>query len=116
MHSSGNSDLTDRTEPSHPDIVEKALALADAIVSSAGGEFSVSTAPLSIVADFPVHRETAIGANDNTKLSGLCQYASGIKFTRIVQEVDSETSRAPVSLSKRGCFPEAYEHRTHARM
>ncbi len=46
MHSSGNGDLTDRTEPSHPDIVEKAIALADAIVSSAGGEFSASIAPL----------------------------------------------------------------------
>ncbi len=68
MHCSGNSGLTDRTEPSHPDIVEKAIALADAIVSSAGGEFSASIAPLSIVAHFPVHREIAIGANDKTEL------------------------------------------------
>jgi hypothetical protein len=49
--------------------VERALALADAIVTGAGGELNVSTDPLLIVADFPVKRES--GIIDTTKVSEL---------------------------------------------
>ena len=44
----------------------KALALAEAIVSSAGGEFSVATHPLRVVADFPGARERGAKVVDNT--------------------------------------------------
>lgn len=39
------------------EITDRALALADAIVTSGRGEFSVSTSPLLIVADFPLRPE-----------------------------------------------------------
>jgi hypothetical protein len=57
------------TRPSPGAIVERALALADAIVTGAGGELNVSTDPLLIVADFPVKRES--GIIDTTKVSEL---------------------------------------------
>ena len=104
MHSSGNGDLTDRTEPSHPDIVEKAIALADAIVSSAGGGFSASIAPLSIVAHFPVHHETAISANDNTKLSHVASTHLGSSSQGSFRKTRSTSKAARLTLEKR-MFP-----------
>ena len=56
-HSPGNSGVS-RPHSTTDDSVERALALADAIVTSAGGEFNVSTSPLLIVADFPVNNGT----------------------------------------------------------
>ena len=53
------------------EIVDRALALAEAIVISGGGEFSVSTSPLLIVADFPLRQESSAAVIDKNKASGL---------------------------------------------
>ncbi len=68
---SSSSAQTVRAMPSSDGIVEKALALADAIVTTAGGEFNVSTDPLLIVADFPVRRESRAATIDQSKVSGF---------------------------------------------
>ncbi len=47
--------------------VERALALADAIVTSPGGEFNLGTSPLLIVADFPVKHGIGAAATDKSK-------------------------------------------------
>jgi signal transduction histidine kinase len=52
------------------EITDRALALADAIVTSDGGTFSVSTSPLLIVADFPLNYESRAAAMDKHKASG----------------------------------------------
>jgi hypothetical protein len=57
---------------SHQDeITDRALALADAIVSSGGGEFSVTTSPLLVVAEFPLHHESNAAAIEKHKASGF---------------------------------------------
>jgi signal transduction histidine kinase len=53
------------------EITDRALALADAIVTSDGGTFSVSTSPLLIVADFPLNYESSAAAMDKHKASSL---------------------------------------------
>ena len=57
--------------PLGDDLVERALALAEAIVSSAGGEFRATTDPLLIVADFPVHAAGAVAKNELSGASSL---------------------------------------------
>jgi len=59
QHSQLKNDQVDCAKPPHEGMGDRALALADAIVSGAGGEFSVTTYPFLIVADFPVKRERA---------------------------------------------------------
>ncbi|HEX3351533.1 MAG TPA: hypothetical protein VHS34_01825 [Terriglobales bacterium] len=50
-------------------VVERALALADAIVTCAGGEFSVATSPLLIVANFPVQCDDRTGLVGSTRVT-----------------------------------------------
>lgn len=50
--------------PQQDDLVDRALALAEAILSSAGGTFSVTTDPLLIVADFPVRESGSAAKNE----------------------------------------------------
>lgn len=52
----GNNEQAERagSSPMPNSVVERALALAETIVSSAGGEFRVATNPVLIVADFPI--------------------------------------------------------------
>lgn len=72
-----------RTRPANDGTLDKALALADAIVSSAGGKFSVSTAPLLIVADFPVRRESVAAAIDKSKVSDFAASLSTVSSRRL---------------------------------
>jgi hypothetical protein len=58
QHSRSDGDETERVQPLRNVTVERAIALADSIVSSSGGEFSVSACPLLIIADFPAKHET----------------------------------------------------------
>ncbi len=58
------------SSPSQAGATERALALADAIVSSAGGQFSITSNPLRIVADFPVQCESKLGVVKEAELSG----------------------------------------------
>ena len=53
------------------EVIDRALALADAIVTSGGGEFSVTTSPLVIVVDFPLHHESSPAAIDKHKAAGF---------------------------------------------
>jgi hypothetical protein len=53
------------------EITDRALALADAIVTSGGGKFSLTTSPLLIVADFPLNHESGAAAIDKHKASGF---------------------------------------------
>jgi hypothetical protein len=50
-------------------IVQRALALANAIVSNAGGDFTSSDGPFLIVADFPMKRDRKTAALDKNSLS-----------------------------------------------
>jgi hypothetical protein len=52
-------------------IIDRALALAEAIVTSGGGEFSVTTAPLLITADFPSSQKSGAAAIEKSKVSDL---------------------------------------------
>ena len=56
----------------------RALALAEAIVTGAGGEFRVSTGPLLIVADFPVKHESKSAAIDKSKAVRVHSRSVGI--------------------------------------
>jgi hypothetical protein len=67
-HSPGSSGVS-RPRSTTDDSVERALALADAIVTSARGEFNVSTSPLLIVADFPVNNGTGASATKKNTAS-----------------------------------------------
>jgi hypothetical protein len=75
---SASGTQTVRALPSSDGIVEKALALADAIVISAGGTFNVSTDPLLIVADFPVRRESRAATIDQSKASDFVSSPSAM--------------------------------------
>ena len=68
--------------------VERALALAEAIVTSAGGDFKVSTGPLLIVADFPVKQREQVCCN-RQKLSrpSSTSVPLAFEFATIVQDV-----------------------------
>ena len=57
----------------------RALALAEAIVASAGGKFRVINSPLLIIADFPVHRQSKQPAADKNSFEGTtpAQFAAG---------------------------------------
>jgi len=57
----GENGLADGVRLSPQGEADRALALAEAIVSSEGGEFGVTTNPLLIVADFPVKPENRSG-------------------------------------------------------
>ena len=69
QHSRGENPPAEGTTPSPESVVQRALSLAEAIVSCAGGEFNVTTNPLLIIADFPVESESRAGAVAETKLS-----------------------------------------------
>lgn len=58
------------SSPSQAGATERALALADAIVSCAGGQLSITSNPLRIVADFPVQCESKPGVVKEAELSG----------------------------------------------
>jgi hypothetical protein len=60
-----------RPASSHDEITDRAIALAEAIVSSGGGEFSVTTSPLLMVADFPLHHDSSAAMSDQRKASGV---------------------------------------------
>jgi hypothetical protein len=68
-HSPARNSGAARTRPASDDIVDRALALADAIVTGAGGEFKVGTSPLLIVADFPVKLKNKDVAIDQSKVA-----------------------------------------------
>ncbi len=65
------------------EITDRALALADAIVTSGGGEFSVSTSPLLIVADFPLNHESSAAAINKSKVSGFASSPAAIGSHRL---------------------------------
>jgi len=69
--------------PLQDEITDRALALADAIVTSGGGEFSVSTSPLLIVADFPLNHESSAAAIDKPKVSGFSSSPAAITSQRL---------------------------------
>ena len=71
QHCHCNDDVIERVQPARNITVERAIALADSIVSSSGGEFSVSACPLLIVADFPTRHETRDCAVAENKLSSF---------------------------------------------
>jgi len=60
-------------------LATRALALAEAIVTSAGGEFRVVNSPLLIIADFPVRRQSKQPAMDKDRFEGTtpAQFAVG---------------------------------------
>jgi len=69
-HAQDTGDTTASGKPSRESVVvERALALADAIVTCAGGEFSVATDPLLIVADFPVQCDDRSGLVSSTRVT-----------------------------------------------
>ncbi len=68
-HSPARNPGAARTRPASDDIVDRALALADAIVTGSGGEFKVGTSPLLIVADFPVKLKNKDVAIDQGKVA-----------------------------------------------
>jgi hypothetical protein len=68
-HSPARKPAVARGRPASDDIVDRALALADAIVTDAGGEFKVGTSPLLIVADFPVRLKNKDVAIDQSKVA-----------------------------------------------
>lgn len=53
------------------EVIDRALALADAIVTSGGGGFNVTTSPLLIVADFPLNHDSSAPAIDKHKASAF---------------------------------------------
>jgi signal transduction histidine kinase len=57
----------------------RALALAEAIVTSTGAEFQVINSPLLIIADFPVRRQSKQPAVDKNSFEGTtpAQFAAG---------------------------------------
>lgn len=65
------------------EITDRALALADAIVTSGGGEFSVTTSPLLIVADFPMNHESRAAAIDKPKVSAFASSPAAIASHRL---------------------------------
>ena len=74
-----------RTRPSPHGTVDRALALAEAIVTGAGGEFNASTAPLLIVADFPVRREKVAAAVDRNTVSDFSNAALSVGSHRLLK-------------------------------
>jgi hypothetical protein len=75
-HAQRETSRPDSATSSRDDLVDRALALAEAIVSSAGGEFSVTTDPLMIVADFPVHAADSTGKSHLSDVANLQLAAS----------------------------------------
>ncbi len=69
QHAQSNSDPTSGSKASNSAMVDRALALTNAIVSNAGGDFSGRANPFLIVADFPMKPERRAGAIDKNKLS-----------------------------------------------
>ena len=83
QHSQLKNDQVDCAKPPHEGMGDRALALAEAIVSGAGGEFSVTTYPFLIVADFPVKRESRAGAIGKNKLSDLASSQLAVSSHRL---------------------------------
>ena len=83
------SECPDRLcHPAADGIVQRALALAEAIVTSAGGEFNVSADPLLIVADFPVGRESrSRHRSTRARVSDIRHFTASCRFAPIVQDV-----------------------------
>jgi hypothetical protein len=73
------------TRPSPEGTADRAIALAEAIVTGAGGEFSVSTTPLLIVADFPVKREKLTHVLDKNKVSDFSASQSSVTSHRLLK-------------------------------
>jgi len=69
QRSANQNDEPPYSSPSQADAIERAIALADAIASCAGGQLTVNSNPLQIVADFPVQCESKPGVVKETKLS-----------------------------------------------
>jgi hypothetical protein len=67
--SAADDTRADRARPAPDGMADRALALADSIVTSAGGDFKVSTDPLLIVADFPVRHDGRAVTIDKSKVS-----------------------------------------------
>jgi signal transduction histidine kinase len=65
------------------EITDRALALADAIVTSGGGEFSVTTSPLLVVAEFPLHHDSSATAIEKHKASGFASSPMEIAAQRL---------------------------------
>jgi signal transduction histidine kinase len=65
------------------EITDRALALAGAIVTSDGGEFSVTTSPLLMVAEFPLHHESSTAAIDKHKPSPFASSPVAIASHRL---------------------------------
>jgi len=64
----GENSLPDGAKLSPQAEADRALALAEAIVTGEGGEFGVTTNPLLIVADFPVRPENRAGEAGKDKV------------------------------------------------
>ncbi len=71
QHVAAKTGQTVRPLSLQDEITDRALALADAIVTSGGGEFSVSTSPLLIVANFPLHHDSSTAAIEKHKAPGF---------------------------------------------
>ncbi len=82
-HSAAND--SGRNRPSPDAIVEKALALADAIVTGAGGTLTHSSSPLLIVADFPVRRESGGAIIDKNKVSDFANSQSAVNPRQLLK-------------------------------
>ena len=81
-HSPARNGGTTRVWPSSDDMADRALALADAIVTGAGGEFKVGTSPLLIVADFPVKSANKAAAIDQRKVADFSSSQSSVSSHR----------------------------------
>jgi hypothetical protein len=81
-HSPARNGGTTRVRPSSDDMADRALALADAIVTGAGGEFKVGTSPLLIVADFPVKSANKAAAIDQNKVADFSSSQSSVSSHR----------------------------------
>jgi hypothetical protein len=71
QHAQRETNRAKEATPQQDDLVDRALALAEAIVSSAGGEFRATVDPLLIVADFPVRVDGAVTKNELSDASTL---------------------------------------------
>jgi hypothetical protein len=74
-----------RVNPPSPqdDVTDRALALADAIVTSGGGDFSVTTSPLVIIAEFPLHHQGSAATMEKHKASGFASSPVAIASPRL---------------------------------
>jgi hypothetical protein len=83
QHVPAKTGSTVRPMSPQDDIIDRALALAEAIVTSGGGEFSVTTAPLLIVADFPLSQKSNAPVIDKNKVTDLASSHLAIASHRL---------------------------------